>query len=70
MAADLECLQQTRSNYIKQWLELSEKPKPSYSLDGQRVSWTEYQKFLTKQIELLDEQINRDDPYEFVSQGC
>lgn len=70
MATDLECLQQTRSNYVKQLLALSEKPKPSYSLDGQRVSWTEYQKFLTKQIELLDEQINRDDPYEFVSQGC
>lgn len=49
--------------------ELLDNPKPSYSVDGQSVSWSEYQKMLQETIRWADEQAAVDaGPYESIVQ--
>ncbi len=71
MASDIDNLKSLRSNYIQQLLDLSTSAnrKLSYSIDGQSVSWTEYQKFLTEQLALVNAQIQALAPYLVVSRG-
>lgn len=62
-------LYETRDNLLKQKLELSVSPKPTYNIDGQQIEWTDYLKYLDKA--LLD--INHiiliyEGPYEETSQ--
>lgn len=45
-------------------------PKPDYTIDGQRVEWTDYLEFLSKQLADANEAIGiAAGPYEFHSQG-
>ena len=39
-------------------------PKPSYSIDGQSVSWAEYLKMLMDGIEYMNKLIGQADPVE------
>jgi hypothetical protein len=58
-----------RNNFAAKLAAESANPKPTYSIDGQSVSWTEYYKFLSEQVDRLNEQINNGEPFEEVSQG-
>ena len=60
MATVLENLTTARDNYASQLASISAKPKPNYSLDGQSVSWAEYQAFLMDKIEKLNELIQQE----------
>lgn len=53
----LENLQTARDNMGARLAEITTSPKPSYSIDGQAFSWTEYMQFLLDGIKSLDEQI-------------
>lgn len=45
-------------------------PQPTYSLDGQSVSWSEYLATLTAQLEKLQEAaVVLSGPYQLISQG-
>ena len=55
MATDAENLATIRSNLISVMVTESAAPKPSYSIDGQSVSWTEYRTSLLSQIKQIDE---------------
>lgn len=59
---DQEQLQTARSQLVARLLELTTKPQPSYSIDGQSVSMTEYQQFLLDGIRKLDEVLAGGDP--------
>jgi hypothetical protein len=48
---------------------LRESPKPSYTIDGQHVSWTEYVQSLQETIEWCDVKLAGYRPFEFRSQG-
>jgi len=50
-------------------VSLTENPKPSYSIDGQNVSWSDYLSRLQSTISWCDEQLAADDPFELQSQG-
>ena len=51
-------------------VELSASPKPSYSVDGQSVSWESYFATLTNQLQALEQAIQRaDGPFEVRTQG-
>lgn len=69
MATYLENLATARDNFAAKLAEISASPKPSYSIDGQSVSWTEYYKFLSDQVDKVNEQINSGEPFEEVGQG-
>jgi biopolymer transport protein ExbD len=44
-------------------------PKPSYTIDGQTISWGEYLTQLQRTIDWCNEQAAVDEPFEIVSQG-
>lgn len=50
-------LLEARDNIILRITEITATPKPSYEIDGQKVSWTEYLKQLTKSLEDVKAQI-------------
>lgn len=51
-------------------VELTASPKPSYSVDGQSVSWESYFATLTNQLQALEQAIQRaDGPFEVRTQG-
>lgn len=58
-----------RNNFAAKLAEVSAAPKPSYSIDGQQVSWTDYYRFLSEQVEKLNQQIASGESYEEVSIG-
>lgn len=63
-------LTNTRAAFSQTLLEISASPKVSYSVDGQSVSWTDYQAFLVKAIKDIDDLLlTQDPPYEEVSCG-
>lgn len=64
----LESLATARDNFAAKLAEISVDPKPSYSIDGQSVSWTEYYRFLSEQVDKLNAQIAAGEPFEIEHQ--
>ena len=69
MATAAENLQTAYDNFAAKLAEISESPKPSYSIDGQSVSWVEYYKFLMEQMKSIREELSSNDPVEEVSEA-
>lgn len=65
----IENLTTARDNFAAKLAEASANPKPTYNIDGQSVSWTEYYKFLSDQVESLNQKISQGEPFEEVSYG-
>ena len=57
-------LYEIQLNYLNALAIESASPKPSYNLDGQQISWTEYRASLLKQIEGINVLITMFDPRE------
>lgn len=68
MPTTKETLIQTRKNLIAVREEISRSPKPSYSIDGQSVSWTEYMAMLGEQIAGLKMEIDSEDDDDIVEE--
>lgn len=49
--------------------DLTANPKPSYNIDGQQVSWTEYLAQLWKTVERCNAHLAGETPFEIHSQG-
>ena len=49
----------SRDNYAAKLAAISglDEEKPSYSIDGRSISWTEYQAFLTENLDRLNDLI-------------
>jgi len=67
--SDLEQLHTIKSRTLAQLAELRESPKPTYSLDGQQVSWQSYAESLQQTIDWCNEQLAGEEPFEIHSQG-
>lgn len=61
---DLEYLQARKTAILLELSTLTGE-KPSYSIDGQSVSWTEYRRMLFEQLKTINDLINMEDPFEF-----
>lgn len=59
MATYQQNLLTTRDNIGAILAEISADPKPSYSLDGESYSWSEYFAMLTTQLKGIEEAIQR-----------
>lgn len=57
MATDAENYATIKSNTLAQLAEMSANYKPTYTIDGQTVSWTEYQKMLQERVAWCDQKI-------------
>ena len=69
MPTDIEQIETIRANTLAQLVELRANPKPSYSLEGQQVSWTEYVRSLQETIEWCDIKLAGYRPFECRSEG-
>jgi len=69
----LDNLTQARLQISERLVEITTSPKPSYNVNGQQVSWTEYSKALTEQLDKLNDAIAAGEvdgtPFEIISQG-
>lgn len=57
MATDAENLATIKSQIIARIAEITAEKKPSYTIDGQSVSWQQYADSLWKQLAECDKQI-------------
>jgi hypothetical protein len=69
MANDAEQIATIRSQALANIAAMTASPKPSYSIDGQSVSWNEYLKQQQEIVTWCDQQSAASQPFEFLSQG-
>lgn len=69
MPTDAEQLATIKSNYLATLAAISADPKPSYNIDGQSVSWTEYQAMLMDKVKAINDLINDEGPFILNSRG-
>ena len=70
MATTLENLEVARDNIAKLLADITASPKPSYSVDGQSVSWESYVSMLATNLEKINQLIIvAGGPYEAVTQA-
>jgi hypothetical protein len=69
MPTDLEQLELIRSRALQQIADIRAEQKPSYSLDGQWVSWTAYVESLQATVDWCNRQLAGCDPFEVRSQA-
>ena len=66
---DQQQLETIKSLALAQLAELRAVPKPTYSLDGQTVSWESYAASLERTIDWCDQKLAALAPYEIRSEG-
>lgn len=69
MPTDAEQLATIKTQTLAIMVTLTASPKPSYNIDGQSISWTEYMDMLQKKVDWVDKQLASIAPYEIHSQG-
>lgn len=71
MATNAEHLATIKANILAQLATLTDAStrKLSYSIDGQSVSWTEYQSMLFQQLDTVNKQLQAARPFVVVSKG-
>ncbi len=66
---DRQQIELIRSQTLSQLVDLRANPKPTYSIDGQTVSWTDYVRSLEASIDWCDAKLVGLEPFEVVSQA-
>jgi hypothetical protein len=69
MPSDIEQLTTIKSQTLALIAEITAQPKPTYSIDGQTVSWAGYLAQLRSTVRWCEEQLAREMPTEVRSQG-
>jgi hypothetical protein len=69
MPTDLEQIALIKTQTLALIAEITAGPKPSYAIDGQNVSWSEYLKQLQDTVAWCDRQLAAAAPVEVRSQG-
>jgi len=70
MPTSLDYLTTAIVNVDRQLADLTANPKPSYSIDGQQVSWGEhFRNLLDLRSKLVEAQIQAEGPWEMNIQG-
>lgn len=69
MPTDAEQLATIKSQILANLVDLTENPKPTYDIDGQKIAWGDYQRMLFDQLKNINEQIANETPYEIHSEG-
>lgn len=66
---DREQIELIRSQTLAQLVDLRANPKPTYSIDGQTVSWTDYVRSLEETVDWCDAKLIGLAPFEVQSQA-
>ncbi len=69
MSTDIDKLRQIKGQILDLVAEYTVNPKPSYSLDGQSVNWTDWFQAMMARVREIDEMIAETEPFEFHTQA-
>ena len=69
MCDEIQQITTIRTQTLAQLAALRASPKPTYALEGKRVSWQEYVESLQRTIDWCDQKLVSYWPYECRSQG-
>jgi len=69
MSTEAQQITSIRNLTLAQLEQLRANPKPTYSIDGQRVSWADYFQSLQQTIDWCDQKLAGYEPFECRSQG-
>ena len=69
MPADLEQIQTIKSQALASIAEITANPKPSYTIDGQSVSWNAYLRHLRQTVDWCQRKLAAEQPVEVRSQA-
>ncbi len=67
--ADVDTLKTIKTQVLALLEDLTANPKPTYTIDGQTISWMAYQRMLFGQLEAINKQIAAEEPFEVHSYG-
>ena len=67
--SDREQIESIRAQTLAQLVDLRANPKPTYSIDGQTVSWTNYVRSLQETVDWCDAKLIGLAPFEVQSQA-
>ena len=62
-------LRTIHAQILERIAEITAAPKPTYSIDGQEIKWTEYLKSLRETAAWIEQQLNSQQPFEIISRG-
>jgi len=69
MPSDLEQIRTIKSQALAVMADVTANPKPSYSIDGQSVSWSDYLATLQATVDWCEQKLSGEEPFEVHSQG-
>ncbi|MGL6193960.1 MAG: hypothetical protein ACRC2T_03970 [Thermoguttaceae bacterium] len=69
MTSSQKQIEQIRAQALERITEMTAVPKPSYSVDGQSVSWNDYLKQLQSTVQWCDTIINAENIPAVISKG-
>ncbi len=69
MPSDLEQIRLINSQTLAIIAELTANPKPTYCIDGQTVSWSDYLARLQATVDWCERKLAGQEPFEIRSQG-
>ena len=69
MPSDLEQIRTIKSQTLAIIAELTASPKPTYYIDGQTVSWSDYLARLEATVDWCERKLAGQEPFEIRSQG-
>lgn len=68
--SNLDLLNTAKTNILNNLTTITTNPKPTYSLDGQSISWSEYHQMLVTQLNTINDLIVIESgPFAFYTQG-
>jgi hypothetical protein len=69
MSNDTETIQTIKDQTLSIISQITTDPKPTYSLDGQNVSWNDYLTRLQQTVDWCDAKLADQGPFEIHSRG-
>ena len=69
MLSDQQQIKKIKIQTLDQLEDLRANPKPTYSIDGQTVSWTHYVETLQGTVDWCDRKLADSEPFEIHTRG-
>ena len=69
MPSDAEQIAAIKTQTLALIAQITAEPKPTYTIDGQTIAWSEYLKQLTETVDWCNEKLAGEEPFEFQSRG-
>jgi hypothetical protein len=66
---DRQQIETIKSQTLAQLVAIRIDPKPTYSVDGQSVSWESYAESLQRTVDWCDRKLSDYEPFEFQTRG-